>query len=36
MTNETTLEKIQGAKTVKDMILWAGLTQREIMELEAG
>lgn len=34
MTNETTLDKIQGAKTVKEMVLWSGLTQREIMKLE--
>ena len=33
--NETTLDKIQGAKTIEEMILWSGMTQREIMELEA-
>ena len=32
---ESTLDKIQGAKEIKDMILWSGMTQKEIMELEA-
>ena len=34
MPNETTLEKVQGAKGLELMFLWSGMTQKEIMTLE--